>query len=141
MPVFSDREYRDFDERPSLEEAWRRLPVLCHIDGLAIRWIGPLVELGHDVWLADMAEAAWGHLEDCGWQETLAEAGEAQTPKGTFSPAWARALGMAARRLAEDGARAGPESDAEAWAAWICFEISAPRAAIARLAEDQDALR
>ncbi|MFH1469812.1 MAG: hypothetical protein ABIO70_35835 [Pseudomonadota bacterium] len=141
MSVFTEAEYRDSDQRPSLEEAWGRLPVLCHIDGLAIRWVGPLVNLGLDPWLADMAEGAWGPLEDCGWQEILEDCGEALAADGSFRPAWAQAFGEAARTLAEAGEYAGPESDPEAWAAWLCFELAKPREAIERLADEQGALR
>jgi len=141
MPIFTESEYRDFDQRPSLDEAWSRLPVLCRIDGLAIRWVGPLVDLGLDPWLADMAEGAWGHLEDCGWQEILEGSSDVLAADGSFHPAWARAFGEAARTLAEAGEYAGPESDPEAWAAWLCFELAKPRAVIERLAEEQGALR
>ena len=60
MPVFTDVEYTDFDQRPDFETAWRRLPVIATVGGIKVRWIGPLVDLGHDVWISEMSGGAYG---------------------------------------------------------------------------------
>ncbi len=57
----------------TLDRDWSSLPVLTTLDGLALRWAGPLVDLGHDWWLSDMSQAAWGYLEFCGWAEAMPE--------------------------------------------------------------------
>ena len=63
MPIFQQSEYTDFSCRPGLDEAWERLPVVATFDGLGARWLGPLVDLGHEVWLGDLSQGAWGYLE------------------------------------------------------------------------------
>lgn len=123
MPIFTEDEYRHRRARPNLEEAWDRLPVVLQADQLEVRWLGPLVELGHDVWMAELSAAAWGPLEDCGWQDILAEAGDPRDDDGGIRPAWAEAFGRAARALAEAGGYAGPESCADRWASWLAFEM------------------
>jgi hypothetical protein len=109
----------------SLSQAWSRLPILFEIEGLGVRWLGPLVDNGHEQWLGDMSEAAWGYLEFCGWAELVPE-----TPllnaRGEISEAWTRGLHAAAHRLADEGSRAGPESNVEYWLSWLCFALGEP---------------
>ncbi len=124
MPIFSEDEYRDVWSRPDLREALDRLPVLMRADHLEVLWLGPLVDLGHDVWMGDLANAAWGHLEGCGWQRILAEAGDPVAPSGRIRTAWAKAFGRAARALAEAGGYAGPEGSPHRWASWLAFEMA-----------------
>jgi hypothetical protein len=134
MPVFTESEYRNRDERPDIYEAWDRLPVAATIDGIKVSWVGPLIELGHDVTLGDMGNAAWGYLESCGWQRMLAEGGAMLDDDGAIRPAWAKAFGAAARRLAEEGLYAGPENEVDHWGSWIAFEISEPHEYLKALA-------
>ena len=135
MPIFTDDEYRKLAQRPGLEEAWQRLPVVATVDEVDLRWIGPLVDLGHDQWLGDLAQAAWGYLEDCGWHAALAEGGEMLDDDGAIRSEWASAFGRAARRIAEAGTRSGPENDLGRWGSWIAAEMSAPRAYVQGIAE------
>jgi hypothetical protein len=135
MPLFTDREYTEVEHLPSFEQAWDRLPVVLTIGGLGVRWVGPLVQLGHDRWLGDLSEAAYGYLLDCGWQEPLDEAGAPLDAEGRLRPAWALAFGEAARCLAFEGERAGPESDPERWAAWLAFELGGVHGLVRKRAE------
>jgi len=116
-PVFTPEEYeeRDLD----FETAFARLPVVLVLGGLRVRWVGPLVELALDGRLGDLAEAAYGYLESCGWIDLL---NESRLVDGQPTPTYARAFARAARALAEAGTSAGPESDPEVWASWIAFE-------------------
>jgi hypothetical protein len=123
MAIFTQDEYRNFYERPSLEEAWDRLPVVMRADRLRVRWLGPLVNLGHDGWMGELANGAWGQLEDCGWQEILAEAGDPMGATGRVRTTWAKAFGRAARTLASNGSYAGPEGCPHRWASWLAFEM------------------
>ncbi len=123
MAVFRDEEYADFHERPGLDQALDRLPVVMRIDKLRVQWLGPLVNLGHDVWMGELAGAAWGYLEDCGWQEILAEAGDPMGSGDRIRTSWAKAFGQAARALASAGSYAGPEGCANRWASWLAFEM------------------
>jgi hypothetical protein len=124
VPIFTETEYRDHHRRPELREALERLPVVMRADHLEIRWLGPLVNLGHDHWVGELSNAAWGYLEDSGWQRMLAGAGPVLTPSGRVRPAWARAFGRAARALADAGGWAGPEGSPHHWASWLAFEMS-----------------
>jgi hypothetical protein len=105
-------------------EAWTCLPVVLDIKGLSVRWLGPLVDIGHDRWLGSMSQAAWGHLEDCGWADLLPNEGFLRA--GKVAPAWVEGLFSAAVSLSLAGVRAGPECDPEIWVSWLCFEISEP---------------
>jgi hypothetical protein len=134
MPIFTQREYDDFDARPSFDEAWDRLPIVRRIAGLRVRWLGPLVNLGHDRWMGDLADAAWGHLEDCGWQTAMDAAEQMLDKRGRVRPKWAAAFRDAVERLAEGGGYAGPEGDADRWASWVCFEMAEPHAVIEAMA-------
>ncbi|MDP6933398.1 MAG: hypothetical protein QGG40_10810 [Myxococcota bacterium] len=118
----------------TFREAWRRLPVQLEIRGLGVRWLGPLVDVGHEAWLDDMSQAAWGYLEFCGWAELLPDE-PFLVPRGEVSPGWIDGLWAAAERLARQGSGAGPEGDMERWLSWVCFAISEPRAHVRRLAE------
>ena len=118
----------------SLREAWSRLPVLFKIEENSVRWIGPLVDIGHEQWLSDMSEAAWGYLECCGWAELLPDE-PFLMPRGGISKAWKEGLHAAANRLAIEGGYAGPESDAEYWLSWLCFAIGEPNDYVRGLAE------
>jgi len=124
MAIFTEDEYRDFYERPGLDKALDRLPVVMRVDRLEVKWLGPLVDLGHDVWMGELANGAWGHLEGCGWQRILAEAGDPMGSSGRVRTAWAKEFGRAARTLAENGSYAGPEGSAHRWASWLAFEMS-----------------
>ncbi len=105
-------------------------------DGLAIRWLGPLIDQGFDGWIGELSEAAWGHLELCGWQDAYADGGPMLDRGGSIRPAWEQAFGRTARLLAGEGAYAGPESDPERWAAWLVFEMAAPHGWVRARAEE-----
>ncbi len=124
MPIFTEEEYHDHWQRPDLREALDRLPVVMRADRLELQWLGPMVNLGHDVWMGELANAAWGHLEGCGWQRILADAGPVLAPSGRVRTAWAKAFGRAARALADAGGWAGPEGSPHRWASWLAFEMS-----------------
>ncbi|GEM_PF-6601278 len=109
-----------------IDRAFAALPIIDTFDGLRVRWLGPLVDQGHDAWMGELAEAAWGYLELCGWQAAYGEGGPMLGPDGAVRPTWEGAFGQAARLLAEEGGRAGPEGDPERWAAWLAFELSDP---------------
>ncbi len=109
-----------------LDRDWAALPVLATIDGLGLRWAGPLLDQGHEMWLSDMGQAAWGYLEGCGWSDLMPE-GRALDADGHLKKEWGLQLAKVARRLAEEGTHAGPESDPERWLAWLCVEMSEPR--------------
>ena len=130
MPIFKQREYDDFDARPSFDKAWDRLPIVRRIAGLRVRWLGPLVDLGHDRWIGELSDAAWGTLEGCGWQRAIDGAGEMVDRRGRVRAKWAAAFRDAVERLAEEGGYAGPEGDEDRWASWVCFEMAEPRAVI-----------
>lgn len=133
MAVFTEQEYAE--DRPSLDDAWDRLPVVRRIAGLRVRWLGPLVDLGHDRWMGDLADAAWGVLESSGWQDALDEGGPMLDGRGRVRPKWATAFRDAVNRLADGGSYAGPEGDADRWASWVCFEMAEPHEVIKRMAE------
>lgn len=135
MSIFTQLEYDDFDARPSLDDAWNRLPIVRRLGGLGIRWLGPFVNLGHDQWMGELAGAAWGHLEGCGWQELLRSAGAMLDGRGRVRTTWSADLRDAVYRLSEDGARTGPEGDPDRWASWVCFEMAEPHQYIRALAE------
>ena len=135
MPVFTETEYRNHAKRPELHEAWERLPVVVTIEGVKVRWVGPLVDLGHDVWLGDLSNAAWGYLECCGWASVLREAGSMLNGDGEIRDEWATAFGRAARRLADEGSCAGPVSDPNRWGSWIAFAMSEPHRYVKALSE------
>lgn len=109
----------------ALDRAYHRLPT-AQITGLNARWVGPLVDQGFDTWLGELSEAAYGHLEVCGWQEALEEAPPMHRDSGRIDRAWVAAVQEAARRLADEGGYAGPEGSAERWASWLVFELSEP---------------
>ncbi|MBN1335802.1 MAG: hypothetical protein JXB39_07555 [Deltaproteobacteria bacterium] len=141
MPIFTLEEYARPGQRPSFEEAWDRLPVLRTWDGIRVRWLGPLVDLAHDVWLEDMAQAAWGYLEGCGWVTEYEEGGPMLDAKGRVRKAWMRAFGRAVRILADAGRDAGPESDPDRWGSWLAFSLTEPRAVVERAARLRGAIR
>ena len=134
MAIFRDSEYTDFSCRPGLDAAWERLPVVATFDGLGARWLGPLVDLGHEVWLGDLSQGAWGYLEGCGWSD-LIPAGPMLTRAGKPRAEWAKKLAQAARRLGERGGEAGPENDPERWLSWLCLELSEARGYVQGIAE------
>ena len=80
MPIFTEEEYKDFDARPLFEEAWCRLPVLARWNGLAVCWVGPLVELGHAGWIEEIDGSAYGGSEWSGWERSLRDAGPMRGP-------------------------------------------------------------
>ena len=128
-PIFSDDEYDDFDQRPDLDTAWVRLPVVRRIAGFEVRYLGPLVDLGLDTWLGEMSQGAYGYLEGSGWMNDLPE-GPMLDTAGRVRTAWSGRFKIAVTRLADAGANAGPESDPDRWASWLCFELSEPREVI-----------
>ncbi len=123
MTIFTEDEYRYHVDRPSLEEALDRLPVVMRADRLEVKWLGPMVDLGHDQWMGELSNGAWGHLEGCGWQRILAKAGDPRGAGDRIRTAWAKDFGRAARLLAERGSYAGPEGSAHRWASWLAFEM------------------
>ena len=124
-PIFTDDEYEDFDQRPDLNAAWDRLPVVRRIAGFGVRYLGPLVDLGLDTWLGEMSQGAYGYLEDSGWMNALPE-GPMLDGAGRVRTSWSRSFKVAVDRLAEAGTNAGPESDPDRWASWLCFELAEP---------------
>jgi hypothetical protein len=134
MPVFTPEEYANPDARPTFEEAWERLPVVRRWGGYRVRWIGPLVDLGLDGWIEDMAAAAWGYIEGCGWTTEMDGAGDVLDRRGRVRRGWAAAFGRATRLLAQAGSYAGPESDADRWASWIAYSFREPAAELRRAA-------
>ncbi len=134
MPQSAHPESPTLHRGLSLQEAWSRLPVLFYIEGDSVRWLGPLVDIGHEQWLSDMSEAAWGYLECCGWAELLPDEPFLK-PGGVISTAWREGLHAAAHRLAIEGCHAGPESNPEYWLSWICFAIGETHDYVRGLAE------
>lgn len=107
------------------EDIWRRLPKVTFGD-LSACWIGPLVDSGlGSQWVADMSEAAYGFLEDTGWQEALENAGAAQDGRGRWMPSYLTAVRDAAARLAEGGGNAGPDGSLDHWLGFLVFEMAA----------------
>lgn len=135
MALFSKSEYRNRTDRLSVRDAWGRLPVVVTIDGIQVKWVGPMICLGQDVWLGDMSNAAWGYLAFCGWSELLEEVGPMLGSEGDIRAEWASAFGQAARRLAEEGLRSGPENNPDCWGSWIAFAISEPHQYVRTRAE------
>lgn len=109
----------------ALDLVWADLPAL---PGMRARWLGPLVEAGFAAWIGDLSEAAYGHLETCGWLDDVRQMGPMMCDDGTLEPAWVTALDHVANLLAREGARAGPESDPERWRSWLVWELAAPHA-------------
>lgn len=124
MPIFRPEEYTD--DRPTLDDGWDRLPIIRRVAGLKLRWIGPLVAVGHDDWAGELSEAAWGHLEGCGWQAAYDAGGDMLDKGGRIRPVWSTALRTAADRLASAGEYSGPEGDIQRWASWLCYEMTEP---------------
>lgn len=112
-----------------LDAAWRRLP-RARLGRVTVRRLDPLVESVHVEWLESLGEAAWGYLEDCGWQQTMDDAGPVLDARGRVRPAFTRALRAAAAALAEAGTSAGPEGDPQRWASWICHALTEPHAVV-----------
>lgn len=141
MPVFTTEEYESRRERPSFEEAYDRLPVIARWDGLRVRWIGPLIDLGYEEWADELGTAAWGVLEDCGWMQRFDECGPLLSPCGKVRRTWTKAFGQAARRLAEEGAYSGFEGDPERVASWLGANLAACADYLQARAAARDALR
>lgn len=141
LPRWVDRLFEP-RERPCFDEAWERLPVVDRIGGLPVRWVGPLVDIGHDRWLGELAEAAWGHLDgDTRWTGLLEEAGEMLDPETRrIRPAFARAFAGAVDALAWAGTHAGPTGDPEHWAAWLAWEWAAVHERVKARAERRGAV-
>lgn len=121
-----------------LEDACASLPVLLTLNGIDVRWIGPLVEHPrHASGVGAMSDAGWGHLaSSSGWEEHLEDAGALYDENGEVRDAFATAFAEAARELAEAGSMEGPESNVELWAAWLGFELSATHDTLKRLAAE-----
>ncbi len=117
----------------SFIEAYERLPVAFEVQDLAARWIGPVIDIGHEQWISDMGQAGWGYLEGCGWSDLLPSDEEMLTSTGKLSKVWEKGLYAAACRLAERARYSGPESDPSVWLSWICFAMSKPNAYITSL--------
>lgn len=124
-PLFTQREYQRRDLK--FHDAYARLPIVQRVDGLGIRWFGPLVELALDTYMEELEAAAYGYIEDCGWQTELEDA---RMVNGAFTAEYEAAFGRAARALAEAGERAGPDPDPEVWASWLAFTLASPHQAI-----------
>lgn len=109
---------------PSFEDAYEALPVVFLLDGAPVRWLGPLVDAGHDGWMGDLSAAAYGTLEECGWMDAAAS-GPAFLEGGRLCRTWSEALADAAGSLAAEGSYSGPEGSVERWASWLVFHWSA----------------
>jgi hypothetical protein len=136
MAIFDMDEYENLAQRPDFDEAWDRLPVIRRIDGLRVRWLGPLVDLGHAGWIGELTAAAYGYLEDCGWSERLPE-GSMVDARGRTRPAWAKVFAAAARDLAFEGSQAGPEGHDDRWASWLAFELAESHGVLRAVAEEK----
>ena len=109
----------------ALNREWNTLPKVP-FPGSNARWIGPLIDRGYAMYVGDLSQAAYGHLEHTDWMTTMNEAPEMLTASGAINPKWVAALNQAAAALAESGRYSGPESCAERWASWLVFELSEP---------------
>lgn len=98
------------------------LPVLFHIAPHRVFDLRPVVNQGNAMPIGDLAAAAYGFLEGCGWLEVLQSAPAALTPEGRVDEDWKAAALDAAQRLALEGASAGPDGDLETWLAWLALE-------------------
>ena len=131
--LFTEEEYKDWEARPDLNEAWDRLPVVRKIAGFKIRWLGPLVELGYDDWLGDVSTTADGYF---GWDRLLPE-GQMLDSRGRIRADWSRAFKSAVEKLvwqAElDGGALLFEPDR--WASWLCHTLYEPNKLIRAEAE------
>ena len=121
MPVFGREEY-EFGNRPSLEEAYARLPVLARWDGLRVRWIGPLVDLGFDGWIEEVGQGAWVVAPN--WADAFDACGPLCGPSGRPRRAWTKVFGEVVRDLARMGGDAGFEGDPERVASIIAFTLA-----------------
>jgi hypothetical protein len=138
-PLFGEEEYSDWEARPDLNEAWRRLPIVRLLGGFKIRYLGPLIDLGHDVWLSDLSTAAYGYLLQPDWYyrpwtEFIPE-GPLLYPTGHPRSEWSRDFRQAVEHLVRAAEVAGPEPDPERWASWLCFELHEPNKLIRAEAE------
>jgi hypothetical protein len=138
MPVFTDEEIHDHDKRPTLSEALSRLPVLLTVDGLRIRDLDPLVDVGHDAWLEELEQGAWLAREEWGWDELLDD-GDLLDGEGRIRPVWAEGFGRAVRSLASYCESAGPESDPHLWASWVFHTRAVPHRYLRLLAKEAGA--
>lgn len=66
--------------------------------------------LGHDRWMGDSADAAWGVLKSSGWQDALDEGGPMLDGRGRVRPKWATAFRDAVNRLADGEATRDPRA-------------------------------
>ena len=132
VPLFSRAERG----RIEVHAAWQRLPPLGVIQATPVLWIGPLIDVGHDMLLSDMSSAAYGYLGEH-WRQSIPDSDVPffEGTDGTVHPEWATGLAQAMDYLAEEGIRAGPESKKAHWLAWLCFELSVPHDAVRSLAE------
>jgi len=103
------------DERPGYAEAFGRLPVVTTIGGLPVRWFGPLVELGHDVTIAELGREAWQQDDEVGWAWRLERAGPVLTAGGRVRRRFSKAFAQAVWEIGRGVQR-------EEWAAWLAFE-------------------
>lgn len=125
MPLFTAEEYKSRRARPHFEDAYPRLPVLARWDGLRVRWIGPLIELGFERWADELYEAAYGVLADeCGWAGNFEDCGPMRGSGGGLRCRWTKAFGAAARELAIAGGQAGFEGNPERVASWLAFNLA-----------------
>lgn len=111
--------------RLTFSEACERLPVVLTLDGVPVRWIGDLIDQGYGADIGMMSEAAWGYLEDSGWQEALEGAGPLHDEHGQIRPTYAKAFSEAVYRLSGAGRHAGPASGVAMWAAWLANTMAA----------------
>ncbi len=139
-PLFTDQEYENWDARPTLNEAWERLPVVRKIAGFKIRWIGPLIELGYD-WVSDLSAGAYGYLLQPDWWyapwTNFLPDGPMLDRTGRIRADWSRGFRQAVEHLVRAADGPGPETDPDRWASWLCFELSEPSTLIRAEAERQ----
>lgn len=138
MPIFTAQEYDDFDERPDLDDAWPRLPVLARWDGLRIRYLGPLVDLDLTEWMEDLSHANYNVFAWSRWVERVGEAGPPEGPGGGMRRTWLKTFGEVVRDFAY---QAGFEHDPDVVASWVAWELADTHALVKQRAARRDALR
>lgn len=103
-------------------EAFHALPVLADLGSKPVRWLGDLVDGGHEIFLEELMHGACGYLE---WDWVPPKV-EFLSMDGGVSGWWIRAAWRAAEQLARVGSEAGPNGDAEVWFSWLVYWLSAP---------------
>ena len=109
----------------ALDAVYGALP-RAPIRGLRAKWLAPLVEQGFGEWIGELESAAYGHLEDCGWRDTVRQAPAMHKADGDVDRRWCDAMRAAAGKLASAGQYAGPEGNRERWVSWLVYTLSEP---------------